>query len=111
VQSQIRSLKEQQLREYLPDSGSYSCELASLQAHYMSRMALEILFKEREVEKAQEKVEQAVREYTQARADQRALETLRERKLQEYTAAAEKFDLAVLDEMATQRYALKNFSR
>ena len=70
---------------------------------FSERIKEEIINQRQVIETCKEEVAKAMSEYIEASKEAKSLETLRERKLQEYTEYIRKEDEKFLDELAVQR--------
>lgn len=85
------------------EGGTYSASELMIRGAYAERLTIEIERQRVVVAKAIEEAERALDRYIEASRDAKALETLREKKLQEYQEQSLKEEGAMLDELAIQR--------
>jgi flagellar FliJ protein len=99
----LRHLEDEYRRTSIQEGGTYSAGDLVLLGTYCARLQKQIEHQQEVVAKARKEAEQAQERYVETSRDAKALEMLREKKLQEHTEQMLREEGAMLDEIAIQR--------
>jgi flagellar FliJ protein len=101
--SVLRGLEQEYRRVSIEEGGTYSAGELVLLGTYSERLQIQIRQQQEVVATAIKEAELAQERYVAASREAKALEMLREKKLQEYTEQMLREEGAMLDELAIQR--------
>jgi flagellar FliJ protein len=102
--SVLRYLEQEYLNNALVDGGTYSASDLLAKGVYSERLEIAIEHQQVVVQQAIAKAEEALDVYIEASKEAKAIEMLREKKLEEFKEEVLKEEAAVLDEIALQKF-------
>jgi flagellar FliJ protein len=102
--SVLRYLEQEYLNNALVDGGTYSASDLLAKGVYSERLEVAIEHQQVVVQQAIAKAEEALDVYIEASKEAKAIEMLREKKLEEFKEEVLKEEAAVLDEIALQKF-------
>jgi flagellar FliJ protein len=102
--SVLRYLEQEYLNNALVDGGTYSASDLLAKGVYSERLEVAIEHQQVVVQQAIAKAEEALDAYIEASKEAKAIEMLREKKLEEFKEEVLKEEAAVLDEIALQKF-------
>lgn len=102
--SVLRHLEQEYLNNALVDGGTYSASDLLAKGVYSERLEIAIEHQQVVVQQAIAKAEEALDVYIEASKEAKAIEMLREKKLEEFKEEVLKEEAAVLDEIALQKF-------
>lgn len=102
--SVLRYLEQEYLNNALVDGGTYSASDLLAKGVYSERLEVAIEHQQVVVQQAIAKAEEALDVYIEASKEAKAIEMLREKKLEEFKEEVLKEEAAILDEIALQKF-------
>ncbi len=101
LEDRLSGLEQAQLGGMVAENSVIPVEQLYLAGMYLSRLKAEIEKTQKEIEKAKDRVAEALEIYQQAAKDEKALQTLKQKKKQEYQEYVQREETNFIDEIAT----------